>query len=213
MAVILGIAARVLAGISLVAGVFFVFRAIRDRAQSARAPYDVGRQEARLAMYTDLARGGAAFFVGLILFAIVSLVSAPAQITGVEGGEPTEVATETAVPLITTVVISPTNTPFILPTNTPQLPTATTLPPTPTIVPTDTPPPAPPTATVSSGVGVWLRSAPGTSAQQLEWLLDGTVVTLLPGRETADEFEWQQVRAPSGQEGWVAAEFLVVNQP
>ena len=27
---------------------------------------------------------------------------------------------------------------------------------------------------------------------------------LLPGRETVDDLEWQQVRSPSGLEGWVA---------
>jgi SH3-like domain-containing protein len=34
------------------------------------------------------------------------------------------------------------------------------------------------------------------------------VLTLLPGRETVNGTEWQQVRAPSGNEGWVAVEFL-----
>ncbi|MBX7253849.1 MAG: SH3 domain-containing protein, partial [Candidatus Promineofilum sp.] len=66
------------------------------------------------------------------------------------------------------------------------------------------------TATVSSGVGVWLRGAPSTTGEQLEWLLDGTVVTLLPGQQTADDLLWQQVRTEAGVEGWVARDFLTV---
>jgi hypothetical protein len=57
-----------------------------------------------------------------------------------------------------------------------------------------------------------LRGTPSTSGEQLEWLLDGTVVTLLAGRETADELNWQQVRTEAGVEGWVASDFLTVNQ-
>jgi hypothetical protein len=72
---------------------------------------------------------------------------------------------------------------------------------------------APTTATVSSGVGVWLRGAPSTSGEQLEWLLDGTVVTLLAGQETADDLLWQQVRTEAGVEGWVARDFLAVSEP
>ena len=30
--------------------------------------------------------------------------------------------------------------------------------------------------------------------EQLEWLLDGTLVTLLPGQQTSDDLLWQQVR-------------------
>jgi SH3-like domain-containing protein len=32
---------------------------------------------------------------------------------------------------------------------------------------------------------------------------------LLPDRQTVDDLEWQQVRTPAGNEGWVAAEFLI----
>jgi hypothetical protein len=47
----------------------------------------------------------------------------------------------------------------------------------------------------------------------LEWLLEGTVLIILPGRETADEFEWQQVQTEEGLIGWVATEFIVINEP
>ncbi len=68
--------------------------------------------------------------------------------------------------------------------------------------------PTPQTATVSSGVGVWLRGAPSTTGEQLEWLLDGTTRHPLPGQETADDLLWQQVRTEAGVEGWVARDFL-----
>jgi len=82
----------------------------------------------------------------------------------------------------------------------------------PTDAPTNTPEPVVDTAVVSSGVGVWLRSAPSTSGEQLEWLLDGTILTLLEGQQTADELLWQQVQTASGITGWVAADFIIVSE-
>ncbi len=79
-------------------------------------------------------------------------------------------------------------------------------------MPTATNTPEPLTATVASEVGVWLRSGPGVESEQLEWLFDGTILLVLPGRESADDLEWQQVQTESGVTGWVAADFLVVNQ-
>ena len=66
---------------------------------------------------------------------------------------------------------------------------------------------------VSSGVGVWLRGAPSTTGEQLEWLLDGTLVTLLGQQETADDLLWEQVRTEGGVEGWVASDFLSITAP
>jgi hypothetical protein len=79
-------------------------------------------------------------------------------------------------------------------------------------VATDTPTAEPVTATVISEAGVWLRAIPGTEGEQLEWVLEGTTLTLLPGLETADDLEWQQVRTPAGNEGWVAVPFIQYNQ-
>ena len=69
------------------------------------------------------------------------------------------------------------------------------------------------TATVSSGVGIWLRDRPGVETEQLEWLLEGTTVIVLTGEETADDLVWQQVQTEEGLIGWVAAEFIVINEP
>ena len=79
--------------------------------------------------------------------------------------------------------------------------------------PTVTNTPQPPTASVSSGVGVWLRDLPGTETEQLEWLLEGTILIVLPGQETVDDLLWQQVQTEDGLAGWVAADFIVVDEP
>jgi SH3-like domain-containing protein len=63
-------------------------------------------------------------------------------------------------------------------------------------------------AVVNSPNGLWLREAPGGS-QQVELIAHETTLELLPDRQTVDDLEWQQVRTPAGNEGWVAAEFLI----
>jgi hypothetical protein len=62
---------------------------------------------------------------------------------------------------------------------------------------------------INSEVGLYLREAPG-GTQEIELLPFGASVTLMAGRETAaDGSEWQQVRTAAGNEGWVAAQFLI----
>jgi hypothetical protein len=63
-------------------------------------------------------------------------------------------------------------------------------------------------AIVNSPNGLWLREAPG-GTQEVELIAHETALELLQGLETADDIEWQQVRTPAGNEGWVAAEFLI----
>ncbi len=76
---------------------------------------------------------------------------------------------------------------------------------------TPTPPPTPdlPQAIVSgtSGVGLTLRQAP--EGAEILILPEGTVVGLLEAPPIdVNGVSWQQVRAPSGEEGWVGAAFL-----
>jgi hypothetical protein len=205
----------ILAGLSVLLGIFFLARSRSQRFESARSVYNVGRQEARQAMQLDVVRAIVALVVGVILFGIFSLI--PASVEGEVELVPTR-------PFITPAPVNedtdtssplPTNSPVPISTVTP-IPTATTVnvPPTPTpiavIEPTAGPTVTfPLTATVSSGVGVWLRSAPSTEGEQIEWLLDGTELILLAGQTTADEFDWQAVEAPSGNSGWVATEFIL----
>ncbi len=167
----------------------------------------MGQVEAKRASQVSLVRAAFLFIVGLIFLGVFAVRPFIARtMTVVEPTPPpptidvpaTQAAATQAAP-----VIEPTAE--IIPTSPPASPS-----PEATIAPTATP--APVTAVVSSGVGVWLRGAPSTSGEQLEWLLDGTIVTLMAGQETADELLWQQVRTGEGIEGWVARDFLTLNE-
>ncbi|MCP5096883.1 MAG: SH3 domain-containing protein [Chloroflexi bacterium] len=213
----------ILAGLSVLLGLYFFIRSREQRTGSTRSAYNVGRQEARQAMQLDVVRMIVAFVVGVLLFGVFSLI--PDPVAGEVELVPTERPFVTSVPDIEQpqqtpeplLIASPLPSPSPVSINTvTPIPTVTTAaaPPTPTtapvLVPTEVPIlPGPPTAIVSSGVGVWLRGTPSTEGEQLEWLLDGTELILLAGQTTADEFEWQEVQAPSGNTGWVAAEFIL----
>lgn len=64
----------------------------------------------------------------------------------------------------------------------------------------------PVTAVVNAVAGLRLRAEP--NGAEIGYVSDGTVVTLLPGREELGGQFWQQVRTGDGREGWVAAEYL-----
>ncbi len=84
------------------------------------------------------------------------------------------------------------------------LATATTAPPTAAL-------PAAPAAFTVTGtgeLGLFLRSDPSTASTALETLPDGTRVEKIGDDFTGPDRVWRRVRAPSGQEGWVAVEFL-----
>ncbi len=205
MTVVLNIVLLSLAGLSLLAALYFVAKALGARSNASRQAYNVGQVEAKRASQVNWIRAAFTLLAGLIflgVFAVRPLISRdepPAD------PDPTLPAVEVA-PTIP-VATEPANTPAAIatPTSPPASPTAEA-----TAAPTATT--APVTATVSSGVGVWLRGSPSTSGEQLEWLLDGTIVTLLAGQESADDLVWQQVRTESGVEGWVARDFLSVTE-
>ena len=193
-------------GLSALGALYFLTKGLGARSRIHRQAYSVGQVEARRTSLLNWVRAGFFFLVALIfigIFAVRPLLS---------GREPAPAPTPTLpvatlAPQVTPLATEPAATlpaqtsPTVLPTS----PTAAA-----TAAPTATT--APQTATVSSGVGVWLRGAPSTTGEQLEWLLDGTTVTLLPGQETADDLLWQQVRTAAGIEGWVARDFLAVSQ-
>lgn len=202
----------IIATLALITAGLFIFRAIQQRSSSSRAAYNVGRQEARQAMQADLMRSVVALAVGLVLFGVYLLLPQP---TEAESAPTTTLTPPAVVPTVTAVFV--TDTPPAPPTSVPSStasPTVVLLTPTPpataTVVPETVPTetPAVQTAVVTSGVGVWLRSAPSLAGEQVEWLLPQTEVTLLAGQAAADEFEWQQVQAPSGNTGWVAVPFI-----
>ncbi|GEM_PF-468040 len=83
----------------------------------------------------------------------------------------------------------------------------------PLAVPPTAPPTAPPMPDVfvvsgTAGQGLFLRSEPDSNAVVLETLPDGTNVEQIGDENPGPNYVWRHVRAPSGQEGWVAAEWL-----
>ncbi|NNJ09183.1 SH3 domain-containing protein [Chloroflexales bacterium ZM16-3] len=83
---------------------------------------------------------------------------------------------------------------------------------TPIIAPTAAPttPPAPTffTVTGTGGLGLFLRSTPSTDGQQITSLPDGTRVEQIGEDTPGGDYMWRKVKAPDGQEGWVAVDFL-----
>jgi len=195
------------AAVSILAALYFVMKAVGARSNIHRQAYNVGQAEARRDGQVNGLRAVMFFVVGLIFLGI--FVVKPLVSRVVTSPEPTPTVPAVVVPTKPPVVATlPVLESTIAPTPSGPEPSPS---PELTAVPTATT--APVTATVSSGVGVWLRGAPSTTGEQLEWLLDGTVVTLLAGQETADDLLWQQVRTEAGVEGWVARDFLSTAEP
>jgi len=202
---VLNIALLSLAGLSFLAAAYFVLKGLGARSSIHRQAYTVGQVEARRTSQINWIRAVFLFMAGLIflgVFAVRPLLSERAAAPLPPQPSPTAPLSQP-----TAIVTQPAPTAA-------ALPSPTTLPASPTPEATSAPTAtvAPQTATVSSGVGVWLRGAPSTTGEQIEWLLDGTVLTLMPGQQTADDLVWQQVRTETGVEGWVARDFLTLNE-
>ena len=215
-----------IAAFLIIAAILFILQASQRRTRSNREAYNVGRQEARMAMQRNLLLAVTALVVGLILVGVYLLL--PSATEAESAAEPTLEPTTDVVEVEETAV-SPPHNPIPESTDTPtELPpvVVSTLTPIPTSppAPTATPEPEPTatlaptevvveTAVVTSGVGVWLRSSPSVDGEQLEWLLTETEVIVLEGQTTADEFDWQEVQAASGNVGWVAVPFIELATP
>lgn len=228
-ALIFNVLMPVLAVLCVIVALIFLGRALGARGRIGRQAYGVGQQEARRTMQLNFMRAIAAFAVGAVILGVwgLNLVAAEREPASTATPSPTtpsdtDFTAPAASPTITAVPLNPTQTPtvtpVVIPTATSSAPITATVtltgpvtPPTATAVPV-TATPDEDTATVNSAVGVWLRAEPNTGAEQLEWVLDGATLTLLPGYETGENFEWQQVRTPEGNEGWVAVEFITYNQ-
>lgn len=205
------------AGVCLALALVFVLRGLRLRGDVAAYNYGVARQETRHSSLVSFSRAALLFVLALILFGVYGLAPQmpagnPTPTPTTAAAEPTHTprarATATATPSATpTPEATATPTVSVTATATVSTPEATATP-TPTITPTITTTTTPTEAVVNSPNGLWLREAPG-GVQQLELLPDGIVLALLTGFEVVDGVEWQQVRSPAGNEGWVAAEFLI----
>ncbi|MBP6015364.1 MAG: SH3 domain-containing protein [Candidatus Promineofilum sp.] len=206
MTAVLNIVLLSLAGLSLLVALYFVSKALGARSNVNRQAYNVGQVEAKRDSQVNWLRAAFSLIIGLIfvgVFAVRPLIS-PRQ---TPAPAPTLPASDVDIAPTQAVTLTPTQ-----PTAEPQ-PTSPPASPSPEATAAPTATTAPVTATVSSGVGVWLRGAPNTSGEQIEWLLDGTIVTLLGGQETADDLVWQQVVTEGGVEGWVASDFLALGEP
>lgn len=206
---ILDLLIPILAAISLLLAAWFALRALQFRYRSSHAPYGVAQVESRKAMQIELVRSFAAAIIGLILIGVAGLSAPSADDTAAvdQPQTPQVVATETIAPLPTDTM-EPTKTSQVETPTTAPTATAPAVPATPMPQPTVVSAAEPLTATVSAPAGVWLRAIPGTEGEQLEWLLDGTVLELMPGTESVEELDWQQVRTLEGVEGWVAAPYI-----
>jgi hypothetical protein len=214
VAIVFNIVVLVLAALAFLMALLFLTRAVQKRTTShSPFAYGVARQRTRQSMQTDLLKTLGALLTALILvgvylaqppiFETMTAVETPAapltpdeliEEGTTEGtSAPTLTPTFTATPLLP---VSPEATPTA-----PVTPTATPM-------PTDTPTPEPRQAVVDSPNGLWLRSEPGVDGEQIENLAHLSVVTVLDGFEEVDDLEWQEILAPSGNRGWVAASFL-----
>lgn len=207
MTVLFNIVLPVLAGIAVLAMFFFILRAFSARSRAAHQAYNVGKQDSLKLARVNLVRAVFALVIALIILGAI----------GVNPLVTRNLPTATAAPVLETpkstleATIPPTTTE--LPATAEPSPTLPEPTQTSTPLPTVTSTPEPLTATVSSGVGVYLRAEPGVDTEQIEWLLEGTVLRVLDGQQTIDDLIWQQVQTEDGAIGWVAADFIVIKEP
>ncbi len=203
MTAILNIIFPILAGLSLLAALYFFVAALRVRGRMPANTYGVERHKVRQRTLVGFARGGFFLLLSLILFSVFGISSLPEQAarpalpTPVDTITPEETDTTNPVsgPIISTSQLTPTSpvpTRTLMPTNTP--------------IPTNTP--VVPTAVVASLNGLWLRDSPG-GTQELELIPDGATLIVLQGRETVEDLDWQEVKTATGNTGWVAVDFIV----
>lgn len=207
MAVLFNFVLPIVAAITLLVMFIFIWRALTARSGAAHQAYNVGRQDALKSARVNLVRAVFALLFALIIIGAITISPGFSSILPVSTTTP---VIETPPPT-REITVTPTITQA--PATIEPTPTTPPSPPTNTPLPTATNTPAPVTATVSSGVGVWLRAEPGVETEQLEWLLDGTVVIVLDGRQTIEDLEWQKVQTGNGVSGWVASDFIVINEP
>jgi hypothetical protein len=187
--------------------VYNLATAYRARREGRSAMFGAERQAAN-----DRGMRSGVFGVGLVgltlLFfglALIGTGNAPAD------EQPTRLPTRTATPrsgITPSQVVTPTKQP------TSSLPTVPPPPPvTNTPAPVVTTPGADRKTAVVTGTadvgGLKLRKTP--NGELIDSLPDGTVVELLGESQTVVGLEWRKIRDPKEREGWVAAQYLIIN--
>ena len=213
MQAVLSVLIPLLGAIGILAAIFFALRALSSRLQMSKEAYGVGQLETRRSMQKDVIWATMSLAVGLIFLGAYAVMPKGSEISPepVLTPEVTLESIETVLaPAAETAVPEATNSPTPVPFPEAQITVLPTIPPAPTLtpIPTSTPEPTPQTAVVASGVGVYLRQDPAITAPELEWLLDGTQLVVLPGEANADGYVWVLVRTPEGNEGWVVTDFI-----
>jgi hypothetical protein len=192
---------EVIAGVAGIGAVVAFFGALvffwqtREAQRSVRrALFDTERQ-----VHLDRIRRGRLSALGLAALAVVLLLVDLGG-SAIANPPPTPTSTLTPTPTSPPPTIGPSPTPTLPPT-----PTPTPQPPSPT--------PQPQTATVTGAGSLGLRLRDAPNGNLIDYLPDGTVVTLLPDDpvRTDDGIEWRRVIDPQGREGWVAVQYLTIN--
>lgn len=154
-----------------------------------------------------------ALLTGLVAIVILLCVGLVMLVNAIRGGDPK--ATPTAE--TTMVAVAPTQAPSA--TWTPAVVITQTATPTVVLPITVTPEPQTfteiaPGATVvvqgTLGGGLNLREQPSTNSKVVTNVKEGTKLTVLDGPREAGGYDWWQLKAPDGKEGWGAADWLVL---
>jgi len=150
----------------------------------------------------------------LLSFILILGITGAGAVIGGQIALPTPVPTLTLTPTIPPPTGTHTLTP-IPPTET-LTPTATltlTLTPTATVTPSPTPMYAIVNSSQESG-GAHLRVEPGLTARIIRTYLNGTPMLVIPGAIVeADGFQWLNVIAPDGNQGWMLQSLLQLVTP
>ena len=214
----------ILASFAILFAFIFFLRAIVARTKANKQVYGVARQNERQHMMLYGYYGVGCLLMGLIFLGLGSLtfLDGSDEVTVEETPLPIEATTEVVEPLETStptveseVLVTPSAT------STTAVDLATTEPEAPPTVETGSPTPTAvepvvveqpsnqQTAVVNSPVvGLYLRVAP--SGEILERLEDQAIVTLLGETQNVDSIEWVKVASLNGNEGWVAADYLLI---
>ena len=148
-----------------------------------------------------------AIFIAIVILLCLGLVLI---INAIRNGDdesltPSPTFTSEVVPTATVSLLTPTD--VITPTSTVVLTVGT---PPATTPPTEIRPGVLVVVTGTGGAGLRLRELATTNSKMVILVREGTVLTVLEGPTDADGYTWWKVRTPDGEEGWGAANWLVL---